>query len=53
VMTAGFQIPMKLARGTGMSPRSVASAIKILQDQIGRVKNTVMNSHPIFYRGVL
>jgi homeobox-leucine zipper protein len=53
VMTAGFQIPMKLARGTGLSSRSVASAIKILQDQIGRVKNTVMNSHPIFYRGIL
>ncbi|KAK3162164.1 hypothetical protein QOZ80_1BG0086230 [Eleusine coracana subsp. coracana] len=52
VMTAGFQIPMKLARGTGLSPRSVSSAIKILKDQIKNVKDTLMNSHPVFYRRI-
>jgi homeobox-leucine zipper protein len=52
VMTAGFQLPMKLAPGTGLSSRSVASAIRILMDQIECVKNTLTNSHPAFYRRI-
>ncbi|TVU34851.1 hypothetical protein EJB05_16705 [Eragrostis curvula] len=53
VMTAGFQILMKLARGTGLSSRSVSSAIRILSDQIESVKDTMLNSHPIFYKRAL
>ncbi|KAL6616197.1 hypothetical protein ACP70R_038467 [Stipagrostis hirtigluma subsp. patula] len=46
LITTGFQILMKLARGTGLCPRSVSSAIKILQDQIQNVTDTLVNSHP-------
>ncbi|OEL26468.1 Homeobox-leucine zipper protein TF1 [Dichanthelium oligosanthes] len=49
VMTAGFQILMKLARGTGLCPKSVSSAIKIMTENIATIKDTLMNSHPVFY----
>ncbi|CAO2166663.1 unnamed protein product [Urochloa humidicola] len=49
VMTAGFQILMKLARGTGLCPRSVSSAIKIMTQNIATIKDTLLNSHPVFY----
>ncbi|TVU05325.1 hypothetical protein EJB05_48483, partial [Eragrostis curvula] len=39
VMTAGFQIPMKLARGTGLCPRQVSSAIRTMSDRIQNVKD--------------
>ncbi|KAJ1285769.1 hypothetical protein BS78_03G302200 [Paspalum vaginatum] len=49
VITVGFQILMKLARGTGLCPRSVSSAIKIMADNISNVKDTLLNTHPAFY----
>ncbi|CAL4973652.1 unnamed protein product [Urochloa decumbens] len=49
VMTAGFQILMKLARGTGLCPRSVSSAIKIMTQNVATIKDTLLNSHPVFY----
>lgn len=52
VMTAGFQILMKLARGTGLCPRSVSSAVKIMSDNIATIKDTLMNSHPVFYKRI-
>jgi hypothetical protein len=51
VMTVGFQILMKLARGTGLCPRSVSSAIKIMSENIATIKDTLLNSHPVFYKG--
>ncbi|XP_039851791.1 homeobox-leucine zipper protein TF1-like [Panicum virgatum] len=50
VMTAGFQILMKLARGTGLCPRSVSSAIQIMTENIATIKDTLLNSHPVFYK---
>nr|TKW17179.1 hypothetical protein SEVIR_5G349300v2 [Setaria viridis] len=50
MMTAGFQILMKLARGTGLCPRSVSSAIKIMSEKIATIKDTLLNSHPVFYK---
>ena len=52
VMTAGFQILMKLARGTGLCPRSVSSAIQIMTENIATIKDTLMNSHPVFYKTI-
>lgn len=52
VMTVGFQILMKLARGTGLCPRSVSSAIKIMSDNIANIKDALLNSHPIFYKSI-
>ncbi|PUZ54418.1 hypothetical protein GQ55_5G130400 [Panicum hallii var. hallii] len=52
VMTAGFQILMKLARGTGLCPRSVSSAIKIMTEHIEAIKDTLQNSHPVFYKTI-
>ncbi|WVZ68545.1 LOW QUALITY PROTEIN: hypothetical protein U9M48_017474 [Paspalum notatum var. saurae] len=49
VITVGFQILMKLARGTGLCPRSVSSAIKIMSDNISNVKDTLLNTRPAFY----
>ena len=52
VMTAGFQILMKLARGTGLCPRSVTSAVKIMTDNIANIKDALLNSHPVFYKSI-
>ena len=52
VMTAGFQILMKLARGTGLCPRSVTSAVKIMTDNVANIKDALLNSHPVFYKSV-
>lgn len=50
VMTVGFQILMKLAHGTGLCPRSVSSAVKIMTDNIANIKDALLNSHPVFYK---
>ncbi|XP_066310043.1 homeobox-leucine zipper protein TF1-like [Miscanthus floridulus] len=52
VMTAGFQILMKLAHGTGLCPRSVTSAVKIMTDNIANIKDALLNSHPVFYKSI-
>ena len=52
VVTAGFQILMKMARGTGLYPCSVSSAIKIMSDQIESIKDTLLSNHPVFYRRI-
>jgi homeobox-leucine zipper protein len=51
VMTAGHQTVLKLARGTGLCPRAVSSLIKFMSEHVANVKDTLMNSHPIFYKG--
>lgn len=50
VITAGFQILMRLARGTGLCPRSVSSAIRIMSGNISNIKDALLNSHPVFYK---
>ncbi|KAL6853485.1 hypothetical protein ACP4OV_019514 [Aristida adscensionis] len=52
LVTSGFQILMKLARGTGLSSRSVSSAIKIIKEQIAGVEDMLINSHPVFYKNL-
>jgi homeobox-leucine zipper protein len=52
VMTAGFQILMKMARGTGLCPRSVSSAVKIMSDNITNIKDALLKSHPVFYKSI-
>jgi homeobox-leucine zipper protein len=51
VMTAEHQTVMKLARGIGLCPRAVSSLIKFMSEHVANVKDTLMNSHPIFYKG--
>jgi hypothetical protein len=51
VMTAGHQTVTKLAHGTGLCPQAVSSLIKFLSEHVANVKDTLMNSHPIFYKG--
>ncbi|KAM0887815.1 hypothetical protein ACQ4PT_028761 [Festuca glaucescens] len=50
LVTVGFQILLKLARGTGLYPRSVTAAIDIMSESIVTIKESLINSHPIFYR---
>ncbi|KAF0918955.1 hypothetical protein E2562_027506 [Oryza meyeriana var. granulata] len=49
LMTMGFQIPVKLACGNGMYPRSVSSVIRLMTDTIGIVKRTLMDDHSVIY----
>ncbi|XP_006646400.1 homeobox-leucine zipper protein TF1 [Oryza brachyantha] len=49
LMTLGFQIPVKLATGNGMYPRSVTSAIRLMTDTIGIMKRTLMEDHSDIY----
>jgi hypothetical protein len=50
LVTVGSQILLKLARGTGLYPRSVTAAIDIMSESIVTIKESLINSHPIFYR---
>uniref|UniRef100_A0A0D9V6M4 Homeobox domain-containing protein n=1 Tax=Leersia perrieri TaxID=77586 RepID=A0A0D9V6M4_9ORYZ len=47
LMTVGFQIPVKLAGGAGtvVNPRSVASAVRLMDDMITIVKKTLTEDH--------
>ncbi|XP_048564824.1 homeobox-leucine zipper protein TF1-like [Triticum urartu] len=50
LVTVGFQIMLKLARGTGLYPRSASTAVGLMTENIGTIKKTLTSSHPIFYR---
>nr|AEI99593.1 HD-Zip IV transcription factor GL9H1 [Triticum turgidum subsp. durum] len=50
LVTAGFQIMLKLARGTGLYPRSASTAAGLMTENIATIKKTLTSSHPIFYR---
>ncbi|KAI4967282.1 hypothetical protein ZWY2020_028779 [Hordeum vulgare] len=50
LVTAGYQILLKLARGTGLYPRSVSTAVSLMTENIATIKKTLTNSHPIFYK---
>ena len=50
LVTVGFQILLKLARGTGLYPRSVTAAIGLMSENIATIKKSLINSHPVFYR---
>nr|AEI99592.1 HD-Zip IV transcription factor GL9 [Triticum aestivum] len=50
LVTAGYQILLKLARGTGLYPRSVSTAVSLMTENIATIRKTLTNSHPIFYK---
>uniref|UniRef100_A0ACD5W541 Uncharacterized protein n=1 Tax=Avena sativa TaxID=4498 RepID=A0ACD5W541_AVESA len=49
LVTVGFQILQKLARGTGLHPRSVTTAISLMSGNIATIKKSLINSNPILY----
>jgi hypothetical protein len=50
LVTVGFQILLKLARGTGLYPSSVTASIALMSENIATIKKALINSHPILYR---
>jgi hypothetical protein len=44
LVTVGFQILLKLARGTNLYPRSVSAAIDLMSANIETIKKSLINS---------
>ena len=50
LVTVGFQILLKFARGTSLNPRSVTAAIGLMSENIATIKKILIDSQPILCR---